>query len=50
MIPVIIGATVTIAESFRKYLRSNILGEHEIKKLQKTAILGMAHILQKVLM
>ena len=49
VIPVIIRATGMISESFRKYL-SNIPGEHEIKELQKTATLGMAHTLQKVLM
>jgi hypothetical protein len=49
VIPVIIGATGTISKSFRKYL-SNIPGKHEIKELQKTAILGTAHILRKVLM
>ena len=27
----------------------NIPGNHEVKELQKTAILGTAHILQKVL-
>jgi len=48
MIPVTIGATGTIPESFRKYV-SNIPGKHEIKELQKTAILGTAHILRKVL-
>ena len=48
-IPVIIGATGTISKSFRKYL-SNIPGNHEVKELQKTAILGTAHILRKVLM
>jgi len=47
--PVIIGATGTISKSFRKYL-SNILGTHEVKELQKIAILGTAHILRKVLM
>jgi hypothetical protein len=36
-------------KSFRKYL-SNIPGKHEVKELQKTAILGTAHILRKVLM
>jgi hypothetical protein len=36
-------------KSFRKYL-SSIPGEHEVKELQKTAILGTAHILRKVLM
>jgi hypothetical protein len=48
VIPVIIGATGTISKSFRKYV-SNIPGNHEVKELQKTAILGTAHILQKVL-
>jgi hypothetical protein len=47
--PVIIRATGTISKSFRKYL-SSIPGKHDIKELQKTAILGTAHILQKVLM
>ena len=50
VIPVIIGATGTISKSLRQYL-SNIPGKHEIKELQKkTAILGTAHILRKVLM
>jgi len=48
VIPVIIGATGTISKSFRKYV-SNIPGNHEVKELQKTAILGTAHILRKVL-
>jgi len=48
MIPVIIGATGTISKSFRKYV-INILGNHEVKELQETAILGSAHILRKVL-
>jgi hypothetical protein len=49
VIPVIIGATGTISKKFRKYL-SNVPGIHEVKELQKTAILGTAHILRKVLM
>ena len=49
VIPVIIGATGTISESFRKYV-SNVTGKHEVKELQKTAILGTAHILRKVRM
>jgi len=49
VIPVIIGVTGTISKSFRKYM-SNIPGKHEVKELQKTAILGTAHILRKVLM
>jgi len=48
VIPVIIGATGTISKSFRKYV-NNIPGNHEVKELQKTAILGTAHILRKVL-
>jgi len=48
VIPVIIGATATILKSFRKYM-SNIPGNHKVNELQKTAILGTAHILRKVL-
>jgi hypothetical protein len=48
VIPVIIGATGTISKSFRKYV-SNIPGNHEVRELQKSAILGTAHILRKVL-
>ena len=48
VIPVIIGATGTTAKSFRKHA-SNIPGNHEVKELQKTATLGTAHILRKVL-
>jgi hypothetical protein len=48
VIPVIIGATGTISKLFRKYV-SNIPGNHEVRELQKTAILGTAHILRKVL-
>ena len=49
VISVILGATGTISKSFRKYL-SNVPGKNKTKKPQKTAILGTAHILQKVLM
>ena len=49
VIPVIIGATGTISKSFRKYV-SNITGNDQVKELQKTAILGTAYILWKVLM
>jgi len=48
VIPVITGATGTISKSLRKYV-SNMPGNHEVKELQKTAILGTAHILRKVL-
>jgi hypothetical protein len=47
--PVRTGATGTISKCFRKYL-SSIPAKHDIKELQKTAILGTAHILRKVLM
>jgi RNase P/RNase MRP subunit POP5 len=48
VIPVIIGVSGTISKSFRKYV-SDIPGKHDVKKLQKTAIWGTAHILRKVL-
>jgi hypothetical protein len=38
-----------ISKSLRHYL-INIPGKHEIKELQKTAVLAIAHVLQKVLM
>jgi len=43
VLPVIIGATGTISKSFRKYV-SNIPGNHEVKEVQKRAILCTAHI------
>jgi hypothetical protein len=49
VIPAATGATGTTSESFRKYL-SDILGKHEVKELQKTAIWGTADMLRKVLM
>jgi hypothetical protein len=49
VIPVIIGATGTISKSFRKYV-STIPGNLDVRELQKTAILGTAHILREVLM
>jgi hypothetical protein len=48
VIPVIIGVTGTISKSFRKHV-SDIPGNHYVKELQKTGILGTAHILRKVL-
>jgi len=48
VIPVTIGATGTISKSFRKYV-SKLPGNHKVKELQKTAILGTAHILRKLL-
>jgi hypothetical protein len=49
VIPVIIGATGTISKSLKKYV-STIPGNHDVRELQKTAILGTAHRLRKVLM
>jgi glycine cleavage system protein P-like pyridoxal-binding family len=48
VIPVITGATGTISKAFRKYV-INMPGNHEVKELQKTAILGTAYVLRKVL-
>jgi hypothetical protein len=45
----VIGATGTISKLFRKYV-SNIPGNNAVRELQKTAILGTAHILRIVLM
>jgi hypothetical protein len=45
--PVITEATGTISKSFIKHL-NNASGEHKNKELQKTAILGTAHIMRKV--
>jgi hypothetical protein len=39
---------LTIEIQRRKYV-SNITGNHEVRELQKTAILGTAHILREVL-
>jgi hypothetical protein len=49
MIPAKTGTKGAILKSLRQYL-SNIPGKHEIKELQKTAILGIAHILREVVM
>jgi hypothetical protein len=48
VIPIIIGATGTISKSFIKYV-SSIPGNHEVRELHKTAILGTAHIFREVL-
>jgi hypothetical protein len=48
VIPVTIGATGTISKSFIKYV-SDIPGNHDVRELQETAILGTAHVLRKVL-
>jgi hypothetical protein len=49
VIPVITGAIRAISKSFRKCM-STITGNHKVKELQKTVILGTAHIIRKVLM
>jgi len=50
VIAVIVRATGTISKSLKQYL-NNVPENHEIKELQKkTAILGTALILRKVLM
>jgi hypothetical protein len=49
VIPVTIGATGTISKSFRKYV-STISENHAVRELQRTAVWGTAHILQKMLM
>jgi hypothetical protein len=46
--PVITGATGTTSKSFKEHV-SDITGHHDVKELQKTAILGTAHLLRKVL-
>ena len=48
VIPVIIGATGVIDQSIKEYI-GKILGNHNIYNLQRSAILGTAHILRKVL-
>jgi hypothetical protein len=45
---IIIIIIIIISKSFRKYV-SGIPGNHEVRELQKTAILSTAHILRKVL-
>jgi hypothetical protein len=49
VIPVIAGEPGSISHSFRQNL-SNVPRKHEIRGLQKIAILGTAHILREVLM
>jgi len=47
VITVINGATGTISKSFRKYV-GNISGNHDVRELQKIAILGTAHSFREV--
>jgi len=48
IMPVIIGATGIVTRSLRKNLEA-VPGRHSIDSLQKTVILGTAHIIRKVL-
>jgi hypothetical protein len=48
IIPVIIGATGVVTKSLRKNLEA-VAGKLSIDSLQKTAILGTAHIIRKAL-
>jgi hypothetical protein len=48
IIPVVIGATGIVSKCLKKNLEA-IPGKHSIDSLQKTAILGTSHIIQKVL-
>ena len=48
IVPVIIGANGIVTRSLKKNLET-IPGKHPIDSLQKTAILGTSHIIQKVL-
>jgi hypothetical protein len=47
IIPVVIGATGIVMRGLRRNLEA-IPGKHSIDSLQKTAILGTAHIIQEV--
>jgi hypothetical protein len=49
MVVAVVVVVTTISKSLRQYL-SNILGKHKIKEIQKTAILGIVHILGNVLL
>jgi len=46
--PLIIGATGVVMRSLRKNLEA-VPGTHSIDSLQKTAILGISHMMRKVL-
>lgn len=43
-------SVLCISRSRTRYVNGNIPGNHDIKELQQTAILGTAHILREVLM
>ena len=48
IIPVIIGATGIVTRSLKKKFEA-VPGKYSIDSLQKTAILGTSHIIEKVL-
>ena len=48
VIPVIIGATGIVEKNIQSYLKK-IPGNHNVYNFQRSAILGTAHILRKVL-
>ena len=48
VIPVIIGATGIVVKNIKKYV-GKIPGCHNIYSLQRSVIIGSAHILRKVL-
>ena len=48
VIPIVIGALGTISEDFEKY-KNEIPGDMSTKEIQKTALMGTAHILRKTL-
>jgi hypothetical protein len=49
VIPIIIVATGTISKPYKKHV-STVPGNHDVRELHKTAILGTADLLRKVLM
>jgi len=48
VVPVITGATGIVTRSLGKNMEA-VPGKHSIDSLQKTAILGISHIIRKVL-
>jgi hypothetical protein len=48
IIPIIIGANGVVTRSVKKNLEA-VLGKHAIDSLEKSAVLGTAHIIRKAL-
>jgi len=46
IVPVIIGATGIVTRSLKKNLET-IPGKHTVDSLQKTAVLGISHLIRK---